>query len=166
QKAILSFDALPEIKFVGKVIERDTIGKVEQGVVSFNLKILLEGEDERVKPGMSVSAEIITQTKKDVLVLLSSAIKSQNDIYYVEWVNVPAGKKEEYLRNPPSNLLTERREIKVGISNETETEIVSGLEEGDIVVLSIISNKIPRTNTSRQSQFQIPGFGGGGMPRR
>mgnify|MGYP000461422746 FL=1 len=163
QKAILTFDALPDIKLVGKVIEIDTIGTVSQGVVSYNVKIILEEDNEMIKPGMSVTAEIITQMKKDILVLSSQAIKSQNGIYYVDLVEAPKEKKEEYLRNPPSEVITKKQEVKVGISNETMTEIISGLSEGDLVLLSsLVLNKSEKKSSSQQ--FQIPGLTGGSGP--
>jgi HlyD family secretion protein len=166
QKAILTFDALPDLKLVGRVIEIDTIGTISQGVVSYNVKIILEEDNEMIKPGMSVSAEIVTQMKKDILVLPRQAVKSENDIYYVNLVEVPEEKKEEYLKNPPSKMTIKRQEVSVGISNEKDTEIVSGVKEGDLVVLSSLTLGKNQSSRKTNSSFQIPGFTGGSSGMR
>lgn len=79
QNATLTFDALPELTISGKVIKVAAVGTVRQGVVSYGVKIAFDAEDEKVKPGMSVTADIITDIKQDVLVLQNSAIKSQGN---------------------------------------------------------------------------------------
>ena len=48
------------------VAEIDTIGTVSQGVVTYNVKIGLDTQDERVKSGMSVSAVIVLNVRPDV----------------------------------------------------------------------------------------------------
>lgn len=67
QKTTLTFDAVPNLSIPGEVAEIDTIGTVSQGVVSYIIKISFDAQDERVKPGMSVSAAIITDEKTDAL---------------------------------------------------------------------------------------------------
>lgn len=145
QKTTLTFDALPEVTITGKIIDVDTVGTVSQGVVSYGVKIVLDSDDERIKPGMSVTADIITDAKPDILVLPNSAIKSQAGTYYVELMQASGEIRQQ--------------SIEIGISNDTSTEIVSGLQEGDMVVSSIISSGQTQTNqTQRTQQFQIPGI--------
>ena len=62
----------------GVVTEIDPIGAISQGVVTYDIKINFDVVDERVKPSMSVSAAIITDTKQNVLVVPNSAVKSKN----------------------------------------------------------------------------------------
>jgi HlyD family secretion protein len=163
QKATLSFDALPELTVTGKVIEIDPTGTISQGVVSYGVKIALDTDDERIKPGMSVTVEIITDVKTDVLVLPNSAVKSQAGIYYVELVKIPEEKREEFLNSRVGVILEnqpQKQNIEIGVSNDNLTEIVSGLKEGDIVVNSIISStKNQATQIQRNQIFQIPGMG-------
>ena len=167
QKATLTFDALPEVTISGKVIEVDVLGQVSQGVVSYGVKITFDTDIETVKPGMSVTADIITDAKQDVLVLPNSAIKSQGNSYYVELVEASEEMKQQLLANTSGVTLPnppKSQPIEVGLSNDLSTEIVSGLKEGDIVVTSTISpNKVQttqtQTNQSRGTQeFRIPGL--------
>jgi HlyD family secretion protein len=165
QKATLNFDALPDLTLTGKVVEVDTVGTVSQGVVSYGVKIALDANDERIKPGMSVTADIIVDAKTDVLVLPNSAVKSQAGVYYVELVKADEKLSQQLLANVSGVILPESptsQSVEVGLSNDTSTEIVSGLKEGDIVVSSTISST--QTNqTQRTQQFQIPGMGGSQM---
>jgi HlyD family secretion protein len=166
QKATLTFDALAEVSITGKVVEVDTVGTVSQGVVSYGVKIALDTDDERIKPGMSVTADIITDAKQDVLVLPNSAIKSQGNSYYVELIEASEEVKKQLAVGGTSGIILPKdaqiknQPVEIGILNDTLTEIVSGLKEGDIVVSSTITPTTQTTQTQRTQQFQIPGMGG------
>ncbi len=160
QKATLTFDAIEGLTLTGTVSEIDTVGTVSQGVVSFGIKIALDSDDERVKPGMSVTANIVVDEKRNVLVLPKSALKSQGENFYVELVEIPKEKIREYLKSKTGVTLPsqpKRQIVEVGISNDTQVEIVSGLKEGDLVVLSVFT---PANQWQRRQPFQIPGIGG------
>ncbi len=142
QKATLTFDALPDITLTGEVIEIDTVGTINQGVVSYGVKISLATDDKRIKPGMSVTADIIIDVKQNVVLVPNSAVKSQQNVYYVQVME---------------NNVPRFQQVEVGIFNDNMTEIISGVKEGDIVVVSTIS---PTTSqTQRNQRFQIPGMG-------
>lgn len=164
QKTTITFDALPDVTISGKVIEVDTMGTVTQGVVSYGVKIVLDTQDERIKPGMSVTADIITDAKQDVLVLPNSAIKSQGNFYYVELVEAPEEMKQQLSANVSGVILPQEpkmQSVETGLSNDLYTEIISGLKEGDIVVASTISPTTSQTNQIQRTQgFQIPGMTG------
>ena len=76
QKATLTFDAIPDLTITGNVSQIDTIGTVTQGVVTYNVQIAFDTQDDRVKSGMSISAAIITDTKQDVLLVPNCRSKS------------------------------------------------------------------------------------------
>jgi len=163
QKATLTFDAISDFSISGKVIEVDMLGTVNQGVVSYGVKIAFDTENERIKPGMSVAVDIITETKQDVLVLPNGAIKSQNGYYYVESAEVPEETRQQLLASVSGTVLSQSPKVQVveiGISNDSYTEIVSGLNEGDIVVTSTVNQS--KTQTAQtQNTRGFSGAGGG-----
>jgi len=168
QKAVLVLDALPDVSISGRVLEIDALGTANQGVVSYGVKITFDSEEEQIKPGMSITADIITDVKQDVLALPNSAIKSQGDSYYVELVEVGDNEFRQQLLASVSGVILPKSPsaqlIEIGLSNELSTEIVSGLKEGDIVVASTINSN--QTQNSAQTQgFQMSGAGGQSMPR-
>ncbi len=147
QEAILTFDALPDLKVKGKIIEISTVGKEEQGVVSYDLKISLTIENKKIKPGMSVNAEIIAYRKKNILLIPNSAIKNDKDGNYAQIVK---NYKIEKINssNPvviPKEII-EKRYIKTGISNDEFTEILEGLNEGEVIIIRTLN----QTAQSRQ----------------
>ncbi len=158
QLATFTFDAIDELTLTGKVIEIDSLGSITQGVVTYDVKIALDTQDERLKSGMSLSVAIITDTKQDVLMVSNSAIKQQGDTAYVQVADTTTIESNLAAANisgviiPTSNLRTQQ--VQVGLSNDTMTEIIDGLKEGDIVITQMVSS-------SNQSQTQQnSGFGG------
>jgi len=157
-KAQLTFDALPDFKTTGQVIEIDPLGVESQGVVSYTVKISLDKIDERLNPGMSVNADIITDSKENVLLLNNSAIKSINNKKYVELVTIKDVPEEAFKSGISlSNNVIKRQFIETGLSDDNNTEIISGLNEGDIVVLRIINSVSNKTTNTTRSMF-TPNF--------
>jgi HlyD family secretion protein len=147
QDAILTFDALPDLKIKGKVLEISTVGKEEQGVVSYDVKISLEKENKEIKPGMSVNAEIIVDRKENVLLVPNSAIKSDGMGKYVEVIkNYEIKRRNSFKPVAISQNLIEKRYIKTGISNDEFTEILEGLNEGEVIIIRTLN----QTAQSRQ----------------
>src|SRR3989344_2412289 len=165
QKATLTFDAIPDLTISGQVAEVDAVGTVSQGVVTYNIKIGFDTQDERVKTAMSASAAIVTEAKPDVLLVPNSAVKSQGGVSYVEVPDEPdrsvatANVSGAVFQNP-----TRQQQIEVGTANDEFTEILSGLNEGDLVVTRTIQPTAAQTTQTQQQSggLRIPGLGGGG----
>jgi HlyD family secretion protein len=162
QEVTLTFDAVDGLTITGKVIQIDTIGTVSQGVVTYNVEISFDTGDDRIKPGMSVSAAIITDIKQDALLVPNSAVKNQGDNYYVEvfpqglTVSGTAGNQ-----GTPSATLPGQQPIEIGSSNDTSTEIISGLKEGDQVVVRTISASATSAATAPSLFGAVGGNRGG-----
>ncbi|OIO30510.1 hypothetical protein AUJ77_02965 [Candidatus Nomurabacteria bacterium CG1_02_43_90] len=154
QKATLTFDAIEGLSIAGQVAEIDTLGTVSQGVVTYTVKISFDTQDDRVKSGMSVSAAIITDMKQDVLIVPNSAIKVQGSTSYVEIFDTPlyssATSTSGTNTGIPSSVPPQKQTVVSGLSNDTMTEIVSGLTEGEQIVARTI------TATTGTSATQAP----------
>lgn len=165
QKVTLTFDAVDGLSLTGGVGAIDALGTVSQGVVNYNVKIVFDTQDERIKSGMSVSASIITNVKTNVLMVLNSAIKSDNQGSYVEMPN------EQIINNSSTNSnqgvvlknVPHQQTIQTGLASDSFTEIISGLNEGDqIIVRTIDPTKTTTAATTRNTGIRIPGVGGSG----
>lgn len=173
QKATLTFDAFDGLSIVGQVAEIDTLGTISQGVVSYNVKITLDTDDERIKPGMSVSTAIITEAKQNALLIPNSAVKIQNGANYVEMPQDAEGTDGNELLASAANsagvtLATppKQQSIEIGLSNDSMTEITNGLKEGDVVVVrTIASSSETQSQQSQGSSFRMPVIGTGGSFR-
>ncbi len=147
QKATLTFDAIDGLAITGKVAEIDSVGAVTQGVVTYTVKISFDTQDDRIKSGMSTSANIITNVKQDVLLIPNSGLKSKNNNSYVEiFDTLPTNvtlDTDVVLPTTP-----QQQNIVPGVSNDTETEIVSGLKEGDVIITkTTLSSTATKTTT-------------------
>lgn len=139
----LTLNALPELVLSGKVSRIDTIGKVTQNVVSYDAEIELDEQSSVLKPGMSVSAEIVVAEKRQVLLLPNAALSMTNGKTTVRTSN---GIKE----------------VTIGMTDDVSTEILNGLAAGDKV---FIETTVASTQTSNQSIFSSL-FRGPGQNRR
>ncbi|MEK7648659.1 MAG: HlyD family efflux transporter periplasmic adaptor subunit [Patescibacteria group bacterium] len=165
QKVTLTFDALPDVAISGSISDIDTVGTVSQGVVTYIVKVSLDIQDERVKPGMSASGTIIIDIRQDVLVAPNSALKSRGDASYILVPSESVPPDRSQLNN--IILASEPREALVitGGANDTLTEIISGLKEGDMIIVKTIQQQSQPVQSQAPSIFGSPGgsrgFGGG-----
>lgn len=164
QKVTLTFDAVDGLTISGEVGEIDQLGTVSQGVVSYNVKILFDTQDDRIKSGMTVSASIIIDVKTDVLMVENSAVKTSENSTYVEVldsVNPSTGATTLGVTSPKP---PRQQIIEMGISNDTSTEILSGLKEGDKVITRTITPTVASTAAapSLLGGSGTRGMGGGG----
>ncbi|MFA5870471.1 MAG: efflux RND transporter periplasmic adaptor subunit [Candidatus Paceibacterota bacterium] len=156
QKATLTFDAVPDLSISGVVASVDALGAVSQGVVSYAVKISFDTQDNRIKSGMSVSASIIIDMKQDVLAIPDSAIKTQGNTNYVQVFSVIPTNGTASTGFTTKEIPTEKT-IETGIASDSYTEIISGLTEGEHVVVRTISATTAATKSTTPSLF-----GGGG----
>lgn len=149
QSATLTFDAIEDMTLTGKVIEIDTLGTITQGIVTYNVKIAFDTQDERIKPGMTTDASIVTEKKDNIILVPNIAVRTQGGQVFVEVMQ--AGILQAVL-------------VEVGLSNEVSTEIISGLQEGAEVVTARLGGENNIQNTVNVGQsFRFPGGGGGGF---
>jgi RND family efflux transporter MFP subunit len=147
EKATIIFDALPDKTYTGQVISVDTIGSVNSGVTNYPTLIALDDKEVTILPNMSASANIIINSKNDVLAVPVSAIHTSNGEQYVQ-----------VQKNGQIQQVT----VETGISSDSMTEITSGLAEGDTVITSTTYGTSNSSSTSGKSAFST-GFGGGAV---
>lgn len=151
-KATITFDAVENTMLTGSVTNIDSIGTVDQGVVSYNIQLSLDAQDDRIKSGMTASVAIVTGMVNNVLTIANSAVKSNSD-------------GSNYVEVLDENGQPQQVTIMVGMSNDTTTEILDGLNEGDAVITQTISTDATASgNTDDTSGFSQSGFGGGASP--
>lgn len=126
----VSIDAIEETKsnpIQGKISKLPLEGISNAGVTEYYVTIQIPG-NENIRISMSANAEIITSSKKDVLMIPIDAVTKENDESIVN-VLVDEG-------------ITERRVVEVGDRNVSYVEIKGGLNEGEKVVIPEASNSL------------------------
>jgi HlyD family secretion protein len=122
QAVQLTFDAIPNKTYNGKVTTAGKVGTSSQGVVNFPVTVQLTDANAQVKPGMSAAVSIDVAKDNNVLLVPNQAVRSLGNQHTVTVLYqgqlIPVS-------------------VTVGISNDTTTEITGGqLKEGDAVVLN------------------------------
>ncbi|RKN84558.1 HlyD family efflux transporter periplasmic adaptor subunit [Paenibacillus ginsengarvi] len=134
-KAEVRVDSIAGRVFQGELSQVSTVGVTSNGVTYYDAIVAVPNKDGQLKYGMTGTAEILIQDKKDVLTLPVEALQIQRGAATVNKV-LPDGTKE----NVP---------VKVGIRSKTSVEIVEGLSEGDQVAIPT------RQRTQNGTQQQI-----------
>jgi len=117
----VSFVAFPGEEFEGEVVSINKTGKVIDGVVYYEVKVMLDEYPENTLPQMTVDVTINAEEKEDVPFLPDRAIRRREGRHYVNVLE--EGEVKE-------------REIETGITGEgRRVEIISGLKEGEKVVI-------------------------------
>jgi len=146
QKATITLDSITDKTFTGKVVSVDRVGSTTSNVTSYPVIIKFDTNSDQILPNMAATANIIIETKSNVLIVSSSAVNYQGN---QASVNVMKNKVQESIS------------VEVGISSDTETEITSGLNEGDVIVTSASNTSTTSTQSTENRSGSGSIFGGG-----
>ena len=142
--ATVTVDALEEERFEGEVTFISASGTSENGVTKYPVTLNVKA-DGRLLPGMSASAEIIIEERKDVLLVPLLAVNTMRGKSFVYKYDGAAPETAEMM----PGVMTE---IETGLSDDNFAEVISGLSESDQIV-------IVREGQS-DSGFMFGGMGG------
>lgn len=145
QKATVTLDSISGKTFIGKVLTVDKIGTVSSGVTNYPVTISFDITALEILPSMAATARIIIDTKDNVLLVPAEAIQGKADQSSVR-----------ILRNGQVRDVT----VEVGLSSDTQTEIVTGISEGDEVITGTIST-VTSSRRGSMSPFSTFRVGGG-----
>ncbi|HUO50573.1 MAG TPA: efflux RND transporter periplasmic adaptor subunit [Candidatus Paceibacterota bacterium] len=167
-KVTLTFDAIDGLSLTGTVSEIDPVGTVSQGVVSYDLKVSFDTQDPRVKPGMTVNADIQTAVAQNTLVVPSSAVKTTGGQSYVLAFD-PTIPQSEIATAGSAGIVSSVAPIQipvtVGITDNSNVQILSGLSSGQQIVVSSRSGSATTVSTAARTGSGNALFGGGGAVR-
>ena len=115
----------------------------DSGIVSYDVHLALRQTALPILVGMTANADLITSVGRDVLLVPNAAITAdrENGTYSVNIVRT----------NPDGSTSVLPTEVSIGLKDEDYTQIVSGLVEGDVVILGKF-----------EAPVQTFGRGGGG----
>ena len=120
QTVRLELDAFPDEQLIGEVVYVADVGTASQGLVTYKVTVDLGDPDLPIKADMTASVKIVVAEHKDVLVIPGRAVRRDSEGRYVELVE---------------GTTLKRTPVEVGLSGEENVEVLSGLEEGDEIVV-------------------------------
>ncbi|WP_297722151.1 efflux RND transporter periplasmic adaptor subunit [Intestinimonas sp.] len=131
QKVEITADAVEGQTFSGVVDKVNINGTTASGSTNYPVTVLVDGTPEELKPGMNVSAKIIVEDAGSVLCVPVEAVSRGADGASTVQVAGPGALDDKGNLTDPSKL--ETRTVTLGRSDESYIEILSGLEEGEVV---------------------------------
>jgi len=144
KKAIVKLDSISDKTFTGEVIGVDRIGQTSSGVTQYPAIIKLDSSANQILPNMTVTTNIVIDRKDNALLIPSIAIQKQGNQNIARFLK---GKQEQTIS------------VETGLVSDTQTEILSGLSEGDEVIISTLTSNSNQSGS--RSVFGSQGFGGG-----
>ena len=160
QNVTLTFDAIPDLSLNGTVADVSPLGTVTQGVVSYDVKIGFTTQDPRVKAGMTVNADIQTAVHSNVLEVPASAVQTSNGQSYVLAFDPPLSTSQT--TGVTTSQTPAEIPVTIGISDNTNTEILSGLTQGQQIVSHTSGSNTASAATAATTRGGFGGGGGGG----
>jgi HlyD family secretion protein len=124
QAARIKVQSFPSRTFAGKVTKIAPLGVEKDNVTTFEVQISIDNATGELKANMTANAEIVLEEHKNVLTIPEQAVVYDKDRNASVWVPDAHGKDGHRVVA-----------IKVGLSNGSRIEVISGLHTGDRVVL-------------------------------
>jgi HlyD family secretion protein len=124
QPARIVVESLKDKKFEGKVTKISPLGVEKDNVTTFEVKVSIQNPTGELKANMTANAEIILEEKHNVLQVPEAAVIYDKDRHTL--IETP---------DPGAKAGKQKVSVKLGISNGVKTELISGLKEGQQVVL-------------------------------
>lgn len=141
QQVEATFDAFPGHRFWGQVLEVPLQGRLMQNVLIYEVPVSLEGaEDVALKPGMTANLTIVVGRRENALLVPAMAVQQGEEGHVVMVQDTPQGPRMA-------------TRVEVGLSDGMYVEIMSGLIEGDRVIVEY-----------QPVQEELRGFGGMMIP--
>jgi len=182
QSCNIEIEAVSGKKFTGKVTKIANIGTASNNVTTYDVTVTIDNGDS-IKIGMTANVTIVVNSKTGALVVPLDAVTTRNGKSYV-MTSLPSGataagfgfrnqnsssstgNKNNYQGNSSSSSSSYGQggssfltEVTLGIQNETQAEILTGLTEGQTVYAKATTSS-SSTSTTKTNQSGFGGMGG------
>jgi len=120
QVATITVDAVGTAKMTGRVTSLDPVATIASGVPVYGIDVTIDLPNASVRPGMSGTANVIIASSPNTLVVPNLAVKTASGRRYLTVMK--DGQQVD-------------TDVTFGIANDTVTEVLTGVQDGDVVVL-------------------------------
>ncbi len=135
---VVTVDAFPGMEMSGKVIEIAPTANIQSGVVLYSVTVRLDPTDLPLRSGMTINVIFPIEQRNDILMVPFRAIETEGGQAYLTRVTV-------------SGLEAERVAVTMGLITDTQIEILSGIEEGDVI--TVYANPVQDTELMHNPMF-------------
>ena len=125
QEATFSVDAFPDKEFNGKVTAIYPKALIQQNVVTYDVVIAIENREGLLRPDMTTNTTITVAKREKVLAIPNQAVRRED------------GDRVVFVQEEDRLV---RRSVKTGWKDKNFTEVLTGLKEGERVVVGELEN--------------------------
>lgn len=125
QAATFTVDSFPDREFQGTVTAIYPKALIQQNVVTYDVVIAIDNREGLLRPDMTTNTTITVAKREKVLAIPNQAVRRED------------GDRVVFIQDRDRLV---RRSVKTGWKDKTYTEVLSGLKEGDRVVVGEIAN--------------------------
>ncbi len=145
QKVVFSVDAFPNESFQGQVTQVRQEATTSNNVVTYEVVISAPNPDLKLKPGLTANVTIYTVERQNVLCVATKALRfnpsaEENTAGPNDTIVDCKGRYKLWTRK--GHVFT-AHPVKIGISSGNNTEILSGMKEGEAVIMSVDNGRMP-----------------------
>jgi len=158
QRTRIVTEAYPGRTLEGIVERVNPAAVTEQNITAVKVRVeVLQTNEMRLLPGLTATVEFLTMVKPGVLILPSQAVVREGEMAYVRVKGTGEGGDQKPVR----------KEVKLGESGNEGIEVVSGVVEGEEVVVAELNLKeLRETQQKMVEAMQGGGLAGGQMGGR
>ena len=169
QRVSFSVDAYPNDQFVGEVTQVRLKSTVTSNVVTYQVIVNAPNENLKLKPGLTANITIYTVEKNNVQTLPNKVFSFKPDIDALtkkELVVMESKKNVENLKENERMVWVQNgkdimnKTVVIGDADATNTEIVSGINDKDVVILELKSLSDNAVNGATEKSPFMPSFRG------
>jgi len=170
QRVEFTVDSYPDLKFAGSVSEIRLQPVVTSNVVTYTVIVQAPNLELKLMPGMTTNIIIFVNEKKDILVVPGKALRfTPEETTYSAYLKTlpeqdlkkmdpvlqkvnPMQKDMNFIWTKNAGVI-QKTEVKIGTNDGINYELISGLNEGDEIVLSMAIQKTSETKKASKSPF-------------
>ncbi len=124
QPARIKVESYKDKTFSGKVTKISPMGVEKDNVTTFEVRVSIDNSSGELKSQMTANAEVLLEEHKGILMVPEGALIYDKD-----------RKASVQVPDPNAKEGRKKLDVTVGISNGSKTELLSGLKEGQQVIL-------------------------------
>lgn len=128
--AEVRLDALSDLQLPALLTQIALVGTNDTGIVSYNVQMTLENADPRARVGMTAEASVIVENRDQVLVVPN------------QYIRLDRNTNEAFVNLVQVDGTLQEVEITLGLQGQDSSEVVSGINTGDVIAVDLSSDAI------------------------
>jgi HlyD family secretion protein len=122
--AAVKVDALSDLELSATIERIALVGSNSEGIITYPVEVALTGSDPRVRPGMTSEAEVVVDSRADVLVVPN------------QYIRLDRRANTAFVNLLQSDGTLREIQVTLGLQGAQSSEVVSGLAAGDVIAAS------------------------------